>query len=73
MNIDKNKKYMITISSASYSTWKMKTKRKFMIGKVEGRQFTKSIGTFRNQKGDFYICDDMDIGKSIKLIYRFIL
>lgn len=64
---------MISISNANYANWKIKIKRKFMIGKVEGRHFTKSIGTFKNQKGDSYICNDMNIGKSIKLMYRFIL
>lgn len=72
MTIDKNI-YVITISKANFGVWKMKTKEKFIIGQVEGRPSMKSIGTPKNQKGDFYICNKMNIGNPIKLMCRFIL
>lgn len=40
MTIDK-KIYVITISN--FGAWKMKTKKKFIIGKVEGRPSMKFI------------------------------
>lgn len=70
MAIDK-KIYVITISN--FGAWKMKTKKKFIIGKVEGRPSMKFIGTSKNQKSDFYICNQMDIGNPRKMICRFIL
>lgn len=49
MTIDK-KIYVITISKANFGVWKMKTKKKFIIGKVEGRPSMKSIGTSKLER-----------------------
>lgn len=47
---------------------KLKQENSYQV-KAEGRSFIKSIGTFKIRKGDDYTCNEMDIGKPIKLMW----